>query len=124
MAEVELGSSSSSSTPREAVSATAERPPSPLKKSGVQVLDESAISKMLEQGRAFTRQFVCELPPLVVKQPLGDATTYETDAEDKLVSCKSISTYPLFPDGRCVLLLRPLFACCDPRRSGFLSLFP
>lgn len=55
---------------------------------------------MLEEGKAFTRQFVCELPPLAVKEPVGEPVVYDTDIDEKLVSCKSISTYPLFPDGR------------------------
>eukprot|EP01122_Echinamoeba_exundans_P000781 TRINITY_DN10716_c0_g1_i1.p1 TRINITY_DN10716_c0_g1~~TRINITY_DN10716_c0_g1_i1.p1 ORF type:complete len:468 (-),score=76.59 TRINITY_DN10716_c0_g1_i1:75-1478(-) len=100
MAEPSSSSSSPASSPREPATEGSDRPTSPLKKSSASLLDEGMIQKMLEEGKAFTRQFVCELPPLAVKQPVGDPTVYDTDAEDKYVSCKSISTYPLFPDGR------------------------
>jgi hypothetical protein len=100
MAERSSSSSSPASSPREPATEGSDRPTSPLKKSSASLLDEGTIQKMLEEGKAFTRQFVCELPPLAVKQPVGEPTVYDTDAEDKLVSCKSISTYPLFPDGR------------------------
>lgn len=103
MAEPSSSSSSSAaSSPREPATEGSDRPSSQLKKSSASLLDEGMIQKMLEEGKAFTRQFVCELPPLPVKQPIGDPAVYDTDAEDKLVSCRSISTYPLFPDGRCV----------------------
>lgn len=101
--EQDSSSSSTASSPREQVSTGTDKPSSPLKKSSLQILDEGTISKMLEEGKAFTRQFVCELPPLAVKEPVGEPVVYDTDVDEKLVSCKSISTYPLFPDGRYAL---------------------
>jgi hypothetical protein len=62
------------------------------------------VSAMLQYGRAFTKQFICDLPPLRLVDASGTPRVVDEDTEEDQISCKSISTYPMLGDGRFVVV--------------------